>query len=70
MRKKLFRSRENRKICGVCGGIADCLNIDATIVRLAVIAITIITPCIGDGILIYLLASIILPAEKKNKVSE
>ena len=33
--KKLFRSRENRMICGVCGGVAEYFNIDPTLVRLA-----------------------------------
>ena len=32
--KKLFRSRENRMICGVCGGVAEYFNIDPTLVRL------------------------------------
>ena len=32
--KKLYRSRKNRMLCGVCGGIGEYLNIDPTLVRL------------------------------------
>ena len=32
--KKLYKSRENRMICGVCGGIAEYFNIDPTLIRL------------------------------------
>ena len=32
--KKLYRSRSNRMICGVCGGVGEYFNIDATLVRL------------------------------------
>ena len=35
--KKLFRSSTDRKICGVCGGIAEYFNIDSTLVRLGVV---------------------------------
>ncbi len=37
--KKLFRSSTDRKICGVCGGIAEYFNIDSTLVRLRGIVI-------------------------------
>ncbi len=34
MSKKLYKSQDNRMICGVCGGIAEYFNIDVTLVRL------------------------------------
>lgn len=34
MDKKLYKSRENRVICGVCGGIGEYFNIDPTVIRL------------------------------------
>ncbi len=32
--KRLYRSKDNRVLCGVCGGIGDYLNVDPTIIRL------------------------------------
>ncbi len=55
--RKLYRSRENRMICGVCGGIAEYFNIDATLIRL-VLAIFGFT---GTGIFAYIVAAIIIP---------
>ena len=56
--KKLCKSNTNRKICGVCGGIAEYLNVDPTIVRLGAL----IAACAaGSGLLIYFIAAIIMP---------
>ncbi len=59
MSKRLYRSRD-RKIGGVCGGIAEYFNMDPTIVRLiwAVLALA-----YGTGILAYVLAWIIIPED-------
>ena len=35
MQKKLFRSKTDKKVCGVCGGLAEYFDIDSTLVRLA-----------------------------------
>lgn len=57
--KRLTRSRRDRKIAGVCGGIAEYMNVDATLIRLlAVIALF----C-GAGFLAYIIAWIVLPEE-------
>ena len=58
--KKLYKSRYDKKLCGVCGGIAQYFNIDPTIVRLIWAALIVFA---GTGILIYILAAIILPEE-------
>lgn len=61
--KKIFKSTRDRKVCGVCAGIADFLNIDPTIVRL-IWAILILV--YGTGLLAYIIAAIVLdeaPAE-------
>ena len=56
--KRLYRSRDNRMICGVCGGLAEYLNVDPTLVRLA----TVLIACMaGSGILAYIIAAIIIP---------
>lgn len=58
MAKKLTRSQKDKKIFGVCGGIAEYFDIDPTIIRILwVIAIFL---C-GTGILAYLIAALIMP---------
>lgn len=56
--KRLFRSRENRMIAGVCGGIAEYLSIDPAIVRLGMVALTL---CGGGGIVAYVAAWVLIP---------
>jgi phage shock protein C len=56
--KKLYRSRRNRMLGGVCGGIAEYFNIDPTLVRLIWVLSTI---GLGFGIWGYLLAWLIIP---------
>lgn len=55
--KKLYRSRSNRMICGVCGGIAEYFNLDPSIVRL----LFVLFGCTGTGIVAYVVAAIIIP---------
>lgn len=59
MDKKLYKSRRNVKIDGVCAGIADYLRIDPTIVRLA----WVIFLCTGAGFIAYIACMIIIPRE-------
>ncbi len=59
MSKKLTRSQTNRKISGVCGGIAEYFNVDPTIIRIAFVIATIIG--IGTPILIYIILIFIMP---------
>ena len=57
--KKLYRSRKDTKIAGVCGGIAEYFNIDSNIIRL----LAVLTIFGGGGIIAYIIAWIILPLE-------
>lgn len=57
--KRLYRSRHNRMIAGICGGLGDYLSVDPTIVRL----IWIIGLFAGFGFLAYLVAWILIPEE-------
>ena len=57
--KKVYRSKENRMVCGVCGGIAEYFNIDPTLVRLAWVIFT--CASFGAGILAYIISSIVIP---------
>lgn len=58
--KKLYRSRDNRMISGVAGGLAEYLNMDATLVRVAIVVLTIIT---GFPLLIYIAMIFVVPEE-------
>ena len=60
--KKLYRSKDNRKICGVCGGLAEYFSVDATVIRLLAVVVGICTAIVGAAI-IYFIAAIIMPEE-------
>ena len=59
--KKLFRSRSSRVIGGVCGGIAQYLHIDTTVLRVITALLTFV---MGMSLWVYLLAWIIIPEER------
>ena len=63
MEKKLERSRTDKKIFGVCGGLAKYLDVDSTIVRL-IFAISCLA--FGCGLGVYLVAALIMPVEKEG----
>jgi phage shock protein C len=56
--RRLYRSQTNKVIAGVCGGIGEYLNVDPTLSRVAVLALTILG---GSGLLLYLIAFFIMP---------
>lgn len=60
MDKRLFRSKKDQMIGGVCGGLAEYLNIDPAIVRI-VAALLMLTW--GTGILLYIIMWIVIPEE-------
>lgn len=55
--RKLYKSRNDRVICGVCGGFADYLKMDPTIVRLIMVLIALT----GGGIIAYFIAALVMP---------
>lgn len=57
--KKLYRSRRDKKLFGLCGGLAEMLNVDATLVRILLIVVTVFTS--GALILVYILAGLVVP---------
>jgi len=57
-RKKLYRSRDDRWLVGVCGGIGDYFDIDSTVVRVIFVLASFI---LGGGLWIYLILWIIMP---------
>ncbi|MCD4830368.1 MAG: PspC domain-containing protein [Anaerohalosphaeraceae bacterium] len=60
--KKLYLSRDEKKIFGLCGGLAEVFDIDPTIVRLCLIFATLATGIL-PFVLTYIIAGIITPNE-------
>lgn len=59
--KKLYRSRKDKMIAGICGGIGEIYSLDPTMIRLVYALITIFSA--GTAILVYILGWIIIPEE-------
>ncbi len=59
---KLYRSKKDRIVAGVCGGIGEYFKIDPTLVRLLWLFITIVSAGVG-GLVAYIIAWIIIPEE-------
>jgi len=60
-RRRLTRSVTNSKIAGVCGGLAEYFDVDATPIRVLWIVLSILPGCIIGGMLVYLAAWILIP---------
>lgn len=64
MKKRLYKIEEGKKLCGVCGGIAEYFDVDPTLIRLLWIILIL---CVGTGILAYIVAAIIIPNKSEIK---
>ncbi|MCY4070714.1 MAG: PspC domain-containing protein [Chloroflexi bacterium] len=60
MKKRLYRSRADRRLAGVCGGIADYLAVDPTIIRIIWVLFAIAG---GPGVVLYIILAAIIPEE-------
>ena len=60
-RARLMRSQTDRRIAGVCGGLADYFDVDPTIVRVTWVIVSIIVGAVVFGIIAYLVAWFIIP---------
>jgi phage shock protein C len=58
--RKLYRSRTDRKLAGVCGGLAQYFNLDATLIRVLFVVLAVLG---GSGLVLYLAMWIIVPNE-------
>ena len=61
VRKRLFRLIKDKKIAGVCGGLADYFNIDPAIVRILFLLVTLVW---GFGLVLYIICWICVPKER------
>ena len=63
MQKKLYRSATDKKLAGVCGGVAKYLNMDPTVIRVlwAIISLSAFV-----GVVAYILCAFIIPEEPTN----
>lgn len=62
MEKRLYRIEEGKKICGVCGGLAEYFNIDPTVIRLAWAMVSLFA---GAGIIAYIVAALVMPVKSE-----
>ncbi|MDZ5784139.1 PspC domain-containing protein [Marinococcus luteus] len=62
-KKKLYKSREDRKLTGVCGGLADYLGWDSSLIRI-ISVVLVILPVTSWVLLIYLVLAVLLPDEE------
>ena len=58
--KKLYRSRTDRMIAGVCGGLGEYLSVDPTLIRLNFVFAALLG---GPGIIIYIVWLLVVPEE-------
>jgi phage shock protein C len=65
--KRLYRSRRDRQIAGVCGGLAEYFDVDPTLVRLIFVVIALMG---GPGLILYIIMAIVVPEAPQGFFSE
>lgn len=60
--KRLYLSSTDKKISGVCGGLAEFMAVDSTVIRLIWVFTTILTGIV-PGIISYIIAAIVMPTK-------
>lgn len=63
MRKRLYKSRRDKLLDGICAGIAGYFNLDPTVVRLAWVLFTAMG---GSGIIAYIICAVVIPEEPER----
>ena len=63
MEKRLYRIEQGKKVCGVCGGLAEYFNIDPTVVRVGWAVVSVFVPV---AIAAYVIAAVVMPI--KNEI--
>ena len=63
MEKKLYRSATDKKLAGVCGGVAKYLNMDPTVIRVIWVFLTLFGSL---GLIAYIICAFLIPEEPSN----
>lgn len=66
MKKRMYLSETDKKISGVCGGMAEYFDIDSTLVRLAWVIISLMFSLGIGGLIVYIIAALIIPKRQQN----
>lgn len=64
MKKRLYKIEEGKKLCGVCGGIAEYFDIDPTLVRIGWVIFSLVY---GSGILAYIICAFCMPTKSDKE---
>ena len=64
MSKKLYRSVSDKKLAGVCGGIAEYFGLDSTLIRVGWALVSLF----GPGILAYIICALIIPEKPDSTI--
>ncbi len=67
MAKRIYRSNTDKKVCGVCGGLAEYFDLDPVIFRLLWICTIFLA---GTGVLAYFLAALVIPKKPDIEIVE
>lgn len=60
MKKKLYRSKNDKMLCGVLGGLAEYLDVDATLIRILYAALSVFSAGF-PGVVLYIICAIVIP---------
>lgn len=63
--KKLYKSTENRVLCGVCGGFGEYFNLDPVVVRIILVILSVLG---FSGVLVYIIAALVMPEKPADPV--
>jgi len=63
MEKKLYRVMNDKKLCGVCSGLAEYFNLDVSLIRVGWVVLSCMA---GAGVLAYIVCALIVPEKPEN----
>lgn len=64
MKKRLYKKSTDKKLCGVCGGLAEYIDVDPTLIRAAYAIITLLT-AFFPALIVYIVLAAIMPSEEE-----
>ena len=65
LKKRLYRSKDERMLAGVCGGIGEYLEVDPTLIRLVAVLLALAG---GPGVIAYIILWLVVPERPDNKL--